>query len=231
MGLSLPPALGLLIPEGTGGEHAARAVLDRAICPPAAACVRVRAAEIIMFDDVVVVYKFIGDLCFYVTGHQDENEARAGSAYSRQEFDTPFEFRADGREAEGCGVLGESSAVGPYGGRGRDSAVQRMWAVGRAAGMQGGWCMPGAQATRRTGTDAAAGLRIRTGGDGGRLGRAGGGGRLKGGKTVMIGIPQGRVQDSTVTERWPPNYPTSTVRSNVCVWLVSTSRRTNLRQW
>jgi hypothetical protein len=35
---------------------------------------RLLAAEIIMFDDVVVVYKFIGDLMFYVTGHQDENE-------------------------------------------------------------------------------------------------------------------------------------------------------------
>jgi hypothetical protein len=32
------------------------------------------AAEIIMFDDVVVVYKFLGDLMFYVTGHADENE-------------------------------------------------------------------------------------------------------------------------------------------------------------
>ncbi|KAI3434836.1 hypothetical protein D9Q98_002891 [Chlorella vulgaris] len=31
-------------------------------------------AEIIMFDDVVVVYKFLGDLMFYVTGDQDENE-------------------------------------------------------------------------------------------------------------------------------------------------------------
>uniref|UniRef100_A0A061RHV0 Coatomer subunit zeta n=1 Tax=Tetraselmis sp. GSL018 TaxID=582737 RepID=A0A061RHV0_9CHLO len=31
-------------------------------------------AEIIMFDDVVVVYKFIGDLMFYVTGASDENE-------------------------------------------------------------------------------------------------------------------------------------------------------------
>jgi len=27
-----------------------------------------------MFDDVVVVYKFIGDLMFYVVGHMDENE-------------------------------------------------------------------------------------------------------------------------------------------------------------
>jgi Clathrin adaptor complex small chain len=27
-----------------------------------------------MFDDVIVVYKFIGDLMFYVTGTQDENE-------------------------------------------------------------------------------------------------------------------------------------------------------------
>ena len=34
------------------------------------------AAEIIMFDDVVVVYKFLGDLMFYVTGDQDENEVR-----------------------------------------------------------------------------------------------------------------------------------------------------------
>lgn len=32
------------------------------------------AAEIIMYDDVVVVYKFIGDLMFYVVGHSDENE-------------------------------------------------------------------------------------------------------------------------------------------------------------
>ncbi|KAK9823143.1 hypothetical protein WJX72_000575 [[Myrmecia] bisecta] len=31
-------------------------------------------AEITMFDDVIVVYKFIGDLMFYVTGSQDENE-------------------------------------------------------------------------------------------------------------------------------------------------------------
>lgn len=29
-----------------------------------------------MFDDVVVVYKFLGDLMFYVTGDQDENEVR-----------------------------------------------------------------------------------------------------------------------------------------------------------
>lgn len=27
-----------------------------------------------MFDDVVVTYKFIGDLMFYVVGHMDENE-------------------------------------------------------------------------------------------------------------------------------------------------------------
>lgn len=31
-------------------------------------------AEIIMFDDVVVVYKFIGDLMFFVTGSCNENE-------------------------------------------------------------------------------------------------------------------------------------------------------------
>lgn len=32
------------------------------------------AAEITMFDNVVVVYKFFGDLMFFVTGSQDENE-------------------------------------------------------------------------------------------------------------------------------------------------------------
>ena len=33
------------------------------------------AAEITMFDDVIVVYKFLGDLMFlFVTGSQDENE-------------------------------------------------------------------------------------------------------------------------------------------------------------
>ncbi len=31
-------------------------------------------AEVTMFDEVVVCYKFIGDLMFYVTGSQDENE-------------------------------------------------------------------------------------------------------------------------------------------------------------
>lgn len=32
------------------------------------------AAEIIMFDNFIVVYKYMGDLMFYVTGSQDENE-------------------------------------------------------------------------------------------------------------------------------------------------------------
>ena len=32
------------------------------------------AAEIVMFDNYIVVYKYIGDLMFYVTGSQDENE-------------------------------------------------------------------------------------------------------------------------------------------------------------
>lgn len=31
-----------------------------------------------MFDDVVVVYRILGDLLFYVTGDQDENEVGAG---------------------------------------------------------------------------------------------------------------------------------------------------------
>lgn len=32
------------------------------------------AAEITLFDDVIVVYKFLGDLMFYVTGSNEENE-------------------------------------------------------------------------------------------------------------------------------------------------------------
>ncbi len=32
------------------------------------------AAEIIMFENYIVVYKYLGDLMFYVTGSQDENE-------------------------------------------------------------------------------------------------------------------------------------------------------------
>ena len=32
------------------------------------------AAEVPMFEEVVVCSKFIGDLMFYVTGSQDENE-------------------------------------------------------------------------------------------------------------------------------------------------------------
>ncbi|KAK3276538.1 Coatomer subunit zeta-2 [Cymbomonas tetramitiformis] len=31
-------------------------------------------AEIIMFDNVITVFKFVSDLHFYVTGNQDENE-------------------------------------------------------------------------------------------------------------------------------------------------------------
>ena len=34
----------------------------------------VDAAEIILFDDYVVVFKTLGDLTFYVTGDQEENE-------------------------------------------------------------------------------------------------------------------------------------------------------------
>jgi hypothetical protein len=32
------------------------------------------AAEIVMFDDNIAVYKYLGDLMFYVVGSQDENE-------------------------------------------------------------------------------------------------------------------------------------------------------------
>lgn len=32
------------------------------------------AAEIIMVDNYVMVYKYLGDLMFYVTGSQEENE-------------------------------------------------------------------------------------------------------------------------------------------------------------
>lgn len=39
-------------------------------------------AEIIMFDDVVVVYKFIGDLMFYVSGAGGENEVILASVLS-----------------------------------------------------------------------------------------------------------------------------------------------------
>ena len=35
---------------------------------------RAATAEITTFSDVIVVYKFLGDLMFYVTGAQDENE-------------------------------------------------------------------------------------------------------------------------------------------------------------
>lgn len=31
-------------------------------------------AEIILFDDYVVVFKTLGDLTFYVTGNQEDNE-------------------------------------------------------------------------------------------------------------------------------------------------------------
>ena len=31
-------------------------------------------AEIVMFDNYIVTYKFVGDLMFFVTGSQDENE-------------------------------------------------------------------------------------------------------------------------------------------------------------
>lgn len=37
-------------------------------------CVLIVAAEIVMFDNLVVVYKTLGDLTFYVTGSENENE-------------------------------------------------------------------------------------------------------------------------------------------------------------
>ena len=42
---------------------------------PSIAHVRTRfAAEVTMFDNVVVVYRVVNDLIFLVTGDQDENE-------------------------------------------------------------------------------------------------------------------------------------------------------------
>ena len=38
------------------------------------------AAEIVMFDGVITVYKTIGDCCFYVVGDPDENELILGAA-------------------------------------------------------------------------------------------------------------------------------------------------------
>ena len=56
--------------RGEGGAQAARSAQGW----PAAAHADARAAEITMFDDVIVVYKFVADLMFFVTGSQDDNE-------------------------------------------------------------------------------------------------------------------------------------------------------------
>lgn len=40
----------------------------------APASLRLPAAEIVMLDNYVMVYKYLGDLMFCVTGSQDENE-------------------------------------------------------------------------------------------------------------------------------------------------------------
>jgi len=42
--------------------------------PPDSRTRRAAAAEIIAFDNVIVVYKFIGDLHFYATADAEENE-------------------------------------------------------------------------------------------------------------------------------------------------------------
>ena len=42
--------------------------------PPDPRTLRTAAAEIIAFDNVIVVYKFIGDLHFYATADAEENE-------------------------------------------------------------------------------------------------------------------------------------------------------------
>ena len=49
-------------------------VSARLRCSRAEAVGALCAAEITMFDDVIVVYKFVADLMFFVTGSQDDNE-------------------------------------------------------------------------------------------------------------------------------------------------------------
>ena len=44
------------------------------LAPPDPRTRRAAAAEIIAFDNVIVVYKFIGDLHFYATADAEENE-------------------------------------------------------------------------------------------------------------------------------------------------------------
>ena len=56
------------------------------LAPPDPRTRRAAAAEIIAFDNVIVVYKFIGDLHFYATADAEENEVKLGGFFVRGRF-------------------------------------------------------------------------------------------------------------------------------------------------
>eukprot|EP00887_Chlorella_sp_A99_P003613 scaffold7.g3613.t1 len=70
--------------------------------------------EIIMFDDVVVVFKFIGDLQFYVTGAADENEVILAAVLQAR----GRRGRARGRGGALCGAGAKGVLRGGAGTRG-----------------------------------------------------------------------------------------------------------------
>jgi hypothetical protein len=57
-----------------GLAHPGAPPQQQVLTRPRAAPASPPAAEIVMFDNHIVCYKFLGDLWFYVTGSLDENE-------------------------------------------------------------------------------------------------------------------------------------------------------------
>lgn len=63
------------------------------------------AAEIIMFDDYLVVYKQLGDLMFYVTGSLAENELILHAVLQAFYEATSTLLRCGGGTASSCACL------------------------------------------------------------------------------------------------------------------------------
>jgi hypothetical protein len=58
-----------------------------------------------MFDSYIVVYKYLGDLMFYVTGSQDENELILYSVLQAFYESVSILMRWDGRGADRWAIL------------------------------------------------------------------------------------------------------------------------------
>ncbi len=72
-----------------------------------------RAAEIIAFDNVIVVYKFIGDLHFYATADAEENEIILATVLNALTETVSLLLTCARAAARGVGAAAQSARAAP----------------------------------------------------------------------------------------------------------------------